>query len=190
MKKIIISILIILSAIFSFSASAQNNIATTKDGITVYYAKSSLLKFDMLLHIQVEYRLVFMKKDNEDLGYAFFVNSNYGDPTVSKDKAILFRLSNNEVIRCQAMRDYGEDDKFYAQNATSNAQNQRQLQAYYKVSEDDLNKLMSGPIIKMRVEFDNGNVDLDEKKCRSIPKYITDCYKKVNELKASQPEVF
>ena len=190
MKKYLISLAILLLAFFSVNSFAQDNVKSTKDGETMYYSKPFLIKLDLLMHIQVEYRLVALKKGNQDLGYAFYVTPNYDNPSASKDKAILFRLSNQEVIRCQAMRDYGEDDRTLAQNATNNASNRKFLEAFYMVTEEDLNKLMTGVIIKMRVEFDNVNIDLDEKRCKSIPKHLATSYKFINDLKTSNVEKF
>lgn len=190
MKKIIITVTIILSSMFSISSYAQATVYTTKEGYTVFSSKPSLLKFDLVAHYSVDYRLVSLKKENQDLGYALCIASNYANPTVSKDKSILVRLSNQEVIRCQAMRDYGDDDRVTAQNATSDAANQKFLIAYFKVSDEDLSKLMNGTIIKMRIEFDSFNVDIDDKKCKAIPKGLTSSYKQVNDLRNSNIEDF
>lgn len=189
MKKYTLLLILLIATVCKFNANAQN-VITNQDGVVCYYQKPALLKLDPLYHIQVQYSLVKMEKDGEDLGYAFLIISNYNKPTVTEGKNILFRLESQEVITCPAMRTYDENDRFEAQNATSNAANQKYLQAYYKISDEDLQKLMSNTIIKMRVEFDANNLDLDEKKCKSLSKNIAKAYQTVNSIKENNIDEF
>lgn len=189
MKKIILILILLSATICEFNADAQN-VYTNQDGVVCYYQKPALLMLDLLYHIQVQYSLVKMEKDGEDLGYAFLIISNYNKPTVTEGKNILFRLENQEVIKCPAMRTYDENDRFEVQNATSDAANQKCLQAYYKISDEDLQKIMNNKIIKMRVEFDANNLDLDEKKCKSLSKNIANAYQTVNSIKENNIDEF
>ena len=190
MKKLTVLITAIVLALIPMTAVAQKNVAKLDDGAVVYYSNANYIMLNLLTHAQVDYRVVSMWKDGVDLGYYFMISSNYGNPTISKENRILFRLDNGDVITCQALRDYGEEDKVSAQNATSDAASQKYIQGYYKVSNEDLETLMSSTIIKMRVEFNNLNVDLDEKKCKAVPKNIQLSYNKVNELIKGNAEEF
>ena len=180
MKKIYSLIIILMTFVLSFDAAAQRtNIFTDKDGVTMCYSKPSVLILNLINHIQVEYRLACFTDRINQTQYAMVVISNYAGSKVSAGNNVMFRLSDGTVIKGVAKRSFGDADRVSAQNATSQAANQQYLQAYYQMSQKDIDKLMSGTIIKMRIEFENFNVDFDEKKCRTMSENIKQKYDEV-----------
>ena len=185
MKTVKTIIATLILSLASLSAIAQNVTPSHEaDGTSLYGSRQFILKFNPLTQETIVCRVVYRDGVDGD-SYNLFIATNL-PYEVRQDNKILFRLEDGEVIECRALRAYGEDDRYSAVNL----QTVKYLNSYFNVSLEDMQKLISGKVIKMRVEFSSAYSDFEGNECKTIMKRIISAQKNVADYIAKNTTEF
>jgi len=96
-------------------------------------------------------------KNNADSLLVIFLTLNEGILQFEKGRKLLLKCQNGDIIELQNTREIGAGD--YKSNVTSSGTSPQ-----YSVTEEQIQKIIDGNIVKIRIETNTGELDRDIKK--------------------------
>lgn len=183
MKKLLFFML----GLFFYSTSVFSQIAVDKveeDGSRYIIATSELLYRGW--DYSAGFRLSYIELPDSDPIYTLSVNLNEGKMQFDKGRKLLLKFKDDSILELENIEEIGPGD--YEFEVTSAGTNYYTFPKY-KITEEDIEKIIAGQVVKIRVENNIEFFDREIKKNR-VSKGLKSMYDAIKAKRETKNDVY
>lgn len=184
MKKIFLLLVFLMSSTFSFAQNVSKD-KTEEDGSRVIL--SLVQNLYSKWSTAAAFYLAYMRSANGSEEWSLEIILNEGKDTIDKGRKMLIKTEDGEMFVLENNKEIGPAD--YEFEVTRHGYTIYYLRPSYLLSEEQLRKLCSSNIIKIRIETDNSSFDRDINP-KKFSKAINKMYQAINSAKSVENTIY